>query len=51
MWKLRPDDDDDNGDDEDDDQLRLVEGQSPFENSDLMTMMIMVMTKMMTNSD
>ena len=35
MWKLRPDDDDDNGDDEDDDQLRLVEGQSPCENSDL----------------
>ena len=35
MWKPRPDDDDDNGDDDDDDQLRLVEGQSPCENSDL----------------
>ena len=35
----------------DGDHLRLVEWQSPFENSDLMMMMIMVMTMMMTNSD
>ena len=35
----------------DGDHLRLVEWQSPFENSDLMMMMIMVMTMTMTNSD